>query len=256
MQLELIGCTSAGKSTLATQLLTLGALTGVRMEKSYDYVLRRYQFGWVRAHKVRMLLLNLLAIGAALVVFWQRPRFGWWLLSYLCNLPAPITLGERLKIARITWRNLGIHHLIQQAPPDRLILADEGCIQAAHYLFVNLAQQPDLAALDYFLHQIPLPDLVLYYKQPEALLVERTLRRGHKRIARSTPAQVQCFIHHAYTTFEYIGRAASLRRQIIMLDGQSHQILQQPQPLEAWQQPITQLLTLLAMDRQYCESIY
>jgi hypothetical protein len=228
MQIELIGCTSAGKSTLAAQLVSAGQRAGVRIEKSYDYLLQRYGVGWVHQHQFRMLLLNLLAVPAAFGYFLRQPALFWWLLLHLRQLPAAVSVGERLKIARITCRNLGIHALIQRAPADQLILADEGNVQIAHYLFVHLVQQPDLAAIEAYLRLVPLPDLVLYYKQPQAVLVERTLRRGHKRIPTCTLDQVQQFIAHAAGTFAHMASVPRLQERLITVDGQSHALVQQP----------------------------
>jgi len=198
------------------------------VQTSYDYVLARYGFGWVAPHSLRMLVLNGIALVGALIGYSRQPALFRLIASVLCNLPRAISWHERLKIARIASRNLGIHLIVNQAPADRLILADEGLVQAVHYLFVYLNEEPDYRTLERYLALIPLPDLVLYYRQPKALLVERTMRRGHKRIPDPTPNAVEQFIGHAYHVLEHVAATALLSERRFILDGQSDTIVARP----------------------------
>lgn len=228
MQIELIGCTSAGKSTFTEALIASGSNHGCSVQTSYDYVLKRYGLAWLSPRSIRMLALNGIALVGALIGYSRRPQLFRLIISILYNLPSTISWRERLKIARITSRNLGIHLIVEQAPNDHLILADEGMVQVVHYLFVHLHQRPNFATIDRYLALIPLPELVLYYQQPETVLVERTTRRGHKRIPTQTPGAVEQFIEHAYRVFEHVAASPRIRKRRVILNGQTDTIIECP----------------------------
>lgn len=227
MQIELIGCTSAGKSTLTRQMTERGRQQAIQVCNSYDFVLQHYRLGWIKPHSLRMLLLNSLALGRCIRAarrHWALLRF---IFSILHTLPATVKVGERLKIARITLRNLGIHDIIARANQhDMIVLADEGTIQVVHYLFVHLRSAPALDQLAAYLQQTPLPDLVLYYRQPAELLQARTLQRGHKRIVEHTTANVERFIDHALAVFEHVIAEPVVQQRTLIVDGCTHQVEQ------------------------------
>ncbi|MCE7981961.1 MAG: hypothetical protein DYG89_12265 [Caldilinea sp. CFX5] len=229
MQVELIGCTSAGKSTLTQRMLNRAHTAGIKLSTSYDFVLAHYGLGWVKPHAMRMALLNNLALWRCL----QSAGCHWGLLRFvfgvLRTLPPAISRGERLKIARITLRNLGIHEIIAQAnDPDLVILADEGALQVVHYLFVHVQTPPALDQLSAYLQRAPRPDLVLYYRQPATVLIERTLRRGHKRIPERSQEKVERFIGHARQVFETVVAEPAIRQRTLIVNGQSQQIEYSP----------------------------
>lgn len=225
MLVELIGCTSAGKSTLTKTVAKRAQQQGIPFSTSYDFVLAHYGLGWVKPHAIRMALLNNLAI-------WRCVRSAgrhWGLLRFvfgvLHSMPSTVSRRERLKIARITLRNLGIHEIITQADTtDRVILADEGTLQVVHYLFVHLQTPPASDQLAAYLQRAPLPDLALYYRQSAALLIERTMRRGHKRIPQRTPEKVERFINHAVQVFEQVVAEPTIRRCTLIVNGPEQQL--------------------------------
>jgi len=249
MQVELIGCTSAGKSTLTQHMIERARTQGIALSTSYDFVLAHYGLGWVKPHALRMALLNNLALWRCL----QSAGRHWGLLRFvfgvLRTLPPTVSRGERLKIGRITLRNLGIHEIIAQAnEPDLIILADEGALQVVHYLFVHVQTPPALDQLSAYLQHAPRPDLVLYYRQPADLLIERTLRRGHKRIPERNQQKIERFIGHALQVFEAVVAEPTIRQRTVIVNGQDQKIDysatagDHPQPEEK-----TTLVKLVAM---------
>jgi hypothetical protein len=233
MQVELIGCTSAGKSTLTQHMLKRAHAEGIKLSTSYDFVLAHYGLGWVKPHALRMALLNNLALWRCLQSAGRHLGLLRFVFGVLHTLPAvsqgKMSRSERLKIARITLRNLGIHEIIAQAnDPDLIILADEGALQVVHYLFVHVQMPPALDQLSAYLQRAPRPDLVLYYRQPAPLLVERTLRRGHKRIPERSQEKVERFIGHALQVFEAVVAEPAIRQRALLVNGQSQQIEYSP----------------------------
>lgn len=223
--IELIGCTSAGKSTLAQHMVEAGRRHGLKISTSYEFVLNQYHLGWIKNHAMRMFLLNLLALGACITSSWRNYALFRCVIHIIRGLPMSVGWRERLKIARIALRNIGIHELVRSIiPNDQIVLADEGTIQIVHYLFVHTNSPPDLKKLTNYLRRMPLPDIVVNYRQPEEVLIARTLARGHKRIPDKSPTNVANFIRHALTVFDQVAHEALIQRRIIDVDGVHNRI--------------------------------
>ncbi|MCB0064661.1 MAG: hypothetical protein KDE19_21205 [Caldilineaceae bacterium] len=222
MRIELIGCTSAGKSTLIAQLRRTVATQPFPVVTGYDYVLQQCGLGWVQPHKVRMALLNTVALIACLLdlgTYWRALRYA---QQIIAQLPATVSWGTKLNLARLVMRNLGIDTLLRwftRRDTQTLVLADEGTLQAVHYLFVHLAAPPDLEAVARWVTLVPLPDLVIHLQQSPAVLIERTVARGHGRIAEPTVAQVTCFIERAVAVFDRLTAHPLLHGQLLAVDA-------------------------------------
>lgn len=205
MQIELIGCTSAGKSSLSQQIIQMRQQNGVQVLTSYDFVLNWAHFGWLKNHKARMAVLNVVALIACLLAWPRNRAFYRFVSGAIRRLPSSVRPAEKLKIARIAARNVGIYEIVRHGcKPNQIVLADEGTLHIASYLFVHVSQEPNIKALNAFLNLVSLPDAVVYLRQSTSVLVERTMRRGHKRIPGGSPALVGCFIRHSLEVFEHI----------------------------------------------------
>lgn len=248
MQIEFIGCTSAGKSTFIKALSTEATAAGSRVQTSYDYVLSRMRLSRLAPHPLRMLVLNLVALASAVIAYAGEPRLLRLTLTLLYKLPPEISLRERLKILRITSRNVGIHRIVATAPAATIILADEGNVQVVHYLFVHVRQPADLAVIDRYLAIVPLADLLVYYHQPQTVLVGRVMERGHKRIQPHTTEAVQAFVEHARCVFDHVAVSPVLADRLFVLDGQTNELLRQPKACSSanTMQPLLALLHRLA----------
>jgi len=220
MQIELIGCTSAGKSSLAQEVLKGNQQNGYNLITSYDFVLRWAHLDWIQNHRMRMLVLNILALLACL--FTWRKNFGLYrfVTGVILRLPAEVGFFERLKIARIVARNVGIDEIVRRNKSDRqVVLADEGTLHIAHYLFVHVSVEPDLHELENYVRLVDLPDVAVYIRQPESVLISRTRARGHKRIPEGASARVQRFIQHSLAVFEKLIGFSSLEGRLLIVNG-------------------------------------
>lgn len=222
MQIELIGCTSSGKSSLARNLLKSDAQQGFNLVTSYDFVLQWAHLDWIKNHRVRMLLLNVIAFLACLFTWRKNLAFYRFAGGVIARLPHGISLFEKLKIARIAARNVGIFEIVHRNKSDRqVVLADEGTLHIAHYLFVHVSVEPDLSHLDTFIHMVSLPDVAVYIRQPESVLISRASRRGHKRIPEGASVMVNRFIQHGRAVFEELAECSNLAdRLVIVNDGE------------------------------------
>jgi hypothetical protein len=220
MQIELIGCTSAGKSSLARSILQRNHPVGFDLVTSYDFVLRWARLGWIKNHRIRMLALNQVALLACLLTWRKNSAFYRFATGVILRFPPEIHLFERLKIARLVARNVGIHEIVSRFSSDRqVILADEGTLHIAHYLFVHVSAAPDMNDLAAFARLVDLPDVAVYLRQPEAVLIARTRVRTHKRIPRNASALVNRFIEHGLAVFERLAALASLEGRLLVVNG-------------------------------------
>lgn len=220
MHIELIGCTSAGKSSLSQKLLANPRQAGYELITSYDFVLRWARFGWLRNHKARMVILNMVALIACLLAWPRRRALYRFIAGTILRLPGHIRPAEKLKIVRIAARNIGIDEIIRRnRAANQVILADEGMLHIASYLFVHVTQPPNFADLVTFLRLVALPELVVYIEQPEAVLVTRTIRKGHKRIPGGAPHLVEAFIRHSIDLFDRLAADPNVQARLLTIRG-------------------------------------
>ncbi len=143
--------------------------------------------------------------------------------AYLKQLPPPVSLRERIKIARIVLRNTGIYELIRRCDSkESIIVLDEGFLQIVHYLFVYESMAPDIKQVDKLLSQVPIPDAVILLSAPKRVLIERTLARGHDRIKAGSAEAVEAFIGHALEVFECLKASPEIRQRLVAVNSRSH----------------------------------
>jgi hypothetical protein len=223
IQIEIIGCTSAGKSTLIKQIVDASRNQAIPLSTSYDFILNQFGCGWIQNHKLRMSLLNLFTLWACLVSWHQYRALLHFIFNVIRHLPASIGLIGKVKIARIACRNIGIDSILRHSNSvQQIVLADEGILQIAHYLFVHVAIAPNLDELSQFLEVARSPDAVLYLQQPEFVLLERVNRRGHHRIPAHIPMAAEDFIRHAIDLFEHMAQHPKVQSRAIVIAGQNN----------------------------------
>lgn len=217
MQIELIGCTGAGKSSLSQQIIQQRQQNGVQVLTSYDFVLNWAHFGWLKNHKARMAVLNAVALIACLLAWPRNRAFYRFVAGAIRRLPSSVSPAEKLKIARIAARNAGIYEIVRRGcKPNQIVLADEGTLHIANYLFVHVTHEPNIKDLNAFLNLVSLPDAAVYLRQSTSVLVERTMRRGHKRIPGGSPVMASSFIRHSLEVFEHIASDPTIGERLLI----------------------------------------
>ena len=100
-------------------------------------------------------------------------------------------------------------------------------LQAIHTLFVH-ANGDDYDfknQLTDFLNRVPLPDAIVYLRQPESVLIERTLKRGHNRIHNEAAEQeVAAFIGQAVHIFEAIKHCPRFSNRLLVINGEQSKL--------------------------------
>ena len=228
MQIELIGCTSAGKSTLARSMLRVFNERSINAVMSDDFVLNQARLNWVRGRLARTLLVDLLTLSTCLATWRNNLDFYKFTVQIVRQLPTTIGWFERLNIARNVFKNVGKHEIIRhRGSKQQIVLMDEGTLHTAHYLFVHTTVRPSSDQLSSFVRFVPLPDGAIYVHQDTAVLVERTLARGHKRIPDGSLAHVELFIDNAVQAFDELVQHAELREGLLLMEIEQGTIITQ-----------------------------
>ena len=218
MHIELIGCTSAGKSTLSRKILHACHERGIDVLMGDDFVLKQVRLNWIKNHLLRTILINLAGLFACLLTWRRNAKFYLFATRHLLCLP--IAFFEKIHMLRVTLKKIGIYEIIRSRNANQqVILFDEGVLQAAHHLFVFVSVDIKMEHLSTFVGLAPLPDVLVYLKQPEALLIDRTMKRGHKRIPHHTYGNVSRFVRQAVATFDKLVQHPLVEKKLFVVGG-------------------------------------
>lgn len=231
MLVELIGCTSAGKSTLARAMVQESQARAISVSMGDDHVLRLLRLNWVRNRIARTLLLDLIAAGGCFVGSRKYLPLYAYIARTTRHLPASVPLIQKLNIARNAYKKVGIAELIRRTTGDeQIVLMDEGVVHTAHYLFVHTSIEPDMEDVSTFVELIPLPDVAVYLQRDETELVQRVLKRGHRRIRNLTPSKVERFVQRAVGIFEYLTQQPRIGEKLLLINQRTVVVAQGNRP--------------------------
>ena len=218
MQIELFGCTSAGKSTLADSILHSCRQQGIDLQASDDFVLSLVSLRGVQNRWVRTFLIDLCSLIACLATWAGHRDFFSLAGRTLKRLSVPWL--EKLNLARNIIKRVGIFEIVRRYASGRqLVLVDGGTLQIAHHLFVHLPVQTHAGDVAAFGKVVPLPDVAIHVTQHESVLIERTVVRGHRRIPDRSYAQVEAFVKQAVNTFDSLTRQLVHERRLLATDN-------------------------------------
>jgi adenylate kinase len=215
---ELIGCSGAGKTTLAT---ALSVRSGVdhRIVTPMDLVTDRPGLRRVKnPHVLNVvadirafphLLANLRCHRTFLRFAFDRLRWG-----------APSTL-LKLNYVRSVVRRVGMHEMAVREGGDATVLADEGTLLIAYLLFVYSRAGFAQADLERFADLVPLPDRIVYVRVPPEVLLGRALGRPDPRreLAGAKPREAERWLHRATAVFDGLAAAPAVRRRLLIVDN-------------------------------------
>jgi|SRR5688500_8619039 len=219
MHIELIGSTSAGKTTLAKKMVQTGKEIGVDVFLSDEFMLERAHLNWVRNEFVRRRLIEAISFTVWLTCLSRYGEFFRFVLRE--GKYSPGSWVYKLNRIRNVIRKIGIFEFVsRRCGSQQIVLADnEGILQGVHNLFVHQSSDADLHKISRYVELVPLPDVVLYLQQEEAVLVSRVLGRGHARIAESSPDKVVHFIRQAVAVFNELINTPKIQERLLILDG-------------------------------------
>jgi hypothetical protein len=196
-----------------------------------DFVLSKVHFNWVKSYLARTLLMDLVSLLGCLYTLKKNYAFYKLAIQLIRKLPASVRMSEKINILRNSFKKVGIHEIVRQTMREpQLVFRDEGTLHSVHYLFVHLTTELPDADLENFARLVPQPDLAIYLCQDEQVLVERTLRRGHKRIPAGSKELVEKFIRRASFTFEKLVHHPAIEPRLIFVESDGQVITPGPAP--------------------------
>ncbi len=226
MMIELTGSTGAGKSTLASGMLQAYQQRGIDMLMGDDLVLKQIRLSRVKNRWLRLLGVDLVALLTCLATWQRHHAFYAFALPIIFRLP--IGGFEKLNLTRNVLKKIGVYEVIRhRSAEQQIILVDEGTLHAAHNLFVHVAVAPNVKDVAAFLQLVPLPDLAVYVRQSESVLIARTLARGHKRIPDRSHANVEHFIERSVEVSDQVAQQLALDSRLVVVDGRQSDALDQ-----------------------------
>ncbi len=250
MIVEFVGCTGAGKTTLARELCAHAPFPGGSVIGS-DIVLGRPPFRKVTNPTAA----NLIQDVAGLPYFmgaWRRDRPFFKLSGDLLGEHAPSTF-DKLMNTRSVMRRVGMFELARHRARGRTVLIDEGPVLIGYHLFVYSTAEPSGPDFDRFAALVPLPDRIVYVKADVPTLVARAQARPDPRrqLARLPQESVVASIERAADVFDRLTAAPRLRDRVLVVDNTSSD-LRTRRHLAA---SLAELLTDAAWSRLRCMPI-
>lgn len=225
MIIELFGSTSSGKSTLLEGIIKASHEQGIKAYNAEAYVLGKVRLNWLRGYLPRTLAIDLIALLNSLFAWRRNFDFFYLMATVLLSLPSKTGLFTKLNIARNVLKKIGIYEYIRRNSNDQeIVLMDEGTINTANYLFVHPGVERSDLHFSTFVRTVPLPDVAIYLREDEEILVERTLERGHKRIQNGSAKRVEKFIKLSMDTFETLIQNIRIASRLVIINNH-HQII-------------------------------
>lgn len=219
MQIELIGSSGAGKTTLAASILRACRAQGIDIELGDEFVLRQMGLGRIKNPTIRALLVNVAALSACLAnVNWKSNlRLYVFAIRFVFRLPIP--RRHKTYVLRNMFKKVGIGEIVQaRSKGQHIVILDEGVLHIAHNLFVHVSLPIDKEAIGAFLSLVSCPDVVVYVSQSEATLIKRLMTRDHKRISERTSGSIASFVHRATEAFETVIQHPAVDERLLVVE--------------------------------------
>jgi thymidylate kinase len=223
MIVEFIGCSGAGKTTLATELI---ARQGLRrpVVKAVDLVMDRTALRRVKDPMAVNFAADVISFPSFVRALGRDGPFVRFAFDRL-RRHAPSAFAKYNYMVNIV-RRVGVHEMSRRAARTRTVLADEGVVLSAYHLFVYSGAPVDPGDLDRFAELVPLPDRVVYVRAPHDLLVERALRRSDPRrelVGRSR-TEVSEGLARAVGMFDALVETPAIKERLVTIDIQDDSI--------------------------------
>jgi hypothetical protein len=220
MHIEIIGATSAGKTTLAKQMIAVGKAIGVDIVLSDDFMLQQTHLSWIQNEFIRRRLVETISLVVCFTCLNRYGKLFKFVLHETKNCPG--SWFYKINRIRNVVRKFGIFEFIsQKSQSQQFVVADnEGILQGVHNLFVHEYGETDLCKITRYAELVPLPDVVVYLQQEEDVLVARTLARGHARLSAGSPDRVVHFIKQAIAVFNEITNVPKVQERLLIVDGE------------------------------------
>jgi thymidylate kinase len=216
MIVEFIGCSGAGKTSLAEGLRRRIQPSG-RPILSVDLVRDRPGLRWMRDPSMINLAADVISFPSFVRAYGRDGDFVRFAFDRLRHAPTTFAkYNYRLNIVR----KVGVHELARRASTRKTVLIDEGVVLSAYQLFVYSDAPYADVDLDRFARLVPLPDRIVYVKAPLDLLVERAIRRTDPRreLAGRKRHEVADLLARAVELFEGLAARETIHERLLTVE--------------------------------------
>jgi thymidylate kinase len=214
MIVEFIGCSGAGKTTVAHMVRDRGGASPAVM--ALELVMDRPGRRWIRQPQ----LVNLVADATVLPAFLSAGpgellRFA----DRRLRRYAPSAFARVNYLVNVE-RRVGAQLLALRRGNGATILSDEGALLLASQLFVYADGPYERADLERFVALVPLPDRVVYVRAPLEELVDRSMRRADRRreLAAVGRAEVERWTVRNHELFEALAAVPPVAERLLVVD--------------------------------------
>ena len=218
MIVEFIGCSGAGKTTLARMLKSsLSSADPVLL--ATDLVIDRPGRRWISNPTAVNLVADITVLPQVVRSFERNREFARYAANRL-RWHAPSAFAK-LNYMRNIVRRVGIHELARRRGRHTHILADEGTLLTAYYLFVYSEAPFSHVDLEHFARLVPLPDRVVYVEAPTDELIKRALERHDRRreLTSNNRTELRLWIERARAVFDGLSDIPLIRDRILKVEN-------------------------------------
>ena len=217
MIVEFIGCSGAGKTSLAMEVRRR-CHASRRAILSVDLVRDHAGLRWMTDPSMINLAADVISFPSFVRAYGRHGEFVRFAFDRL-RRHAPSTFAKynyRLNIVR----KVGVDALARRASDRRTVLVDEGVLLSAYQLFVYSDAPYGDVDLDRFARLVPMPDRIVYVKAPLDLLVDRAIRRPDPRreLAGRSRDQVADRLARAVELFEGLAVRDAVRERLLIAE--------------------------------------
>lgn len=217
MHIALIGSSSAGKTTLARAIVHGCRERGIEAWLSEDFASRHIGVHRIGSAFLRRRAIELASLGYALAT-WRRYR-EYHRLAFRIIREAPGSLLYKAGLVRLTLRKTGIHEMLRRGLRNgQVVISDnEATLQGVHHLFVHPSGASDSTLLGKFAALAPMPDVVVYVRTQDPVVVERTLRRSHPRLGARSVETVERTVRWTSEVFDRLCGSPALDGRLLVV---------------------------------------
>ena len=216
MIVEFIGCSGAGKTTLADAIERIGGprstISGTGLIVDHPGV------RWISDPTAVNLLADVISFPPFLRVLGRQKDFVTFAFDRLQrHAPSPFA---RYNYMLNVVRKLGVNEMARRAAERKTVLIDEGVVLSAYQLFVYSDAPFGHLDLERFARLAPLPDRIVYVRAPIDLLVDRAMTRPDQRreLAGRSPDELRRSLERAIELFDGLAMTEPIRDRLLTVD--------------------------------------
>jgi len=218
MNVEFIGSTGAGKTTLISEVQRRLAQTA-DVTTSFELVAALPGLHRVIHPTARNLIQELVGFPFFIRSLHRHKAFIIFILRMLAR-QANLSIFT-INNLRSLERKIGVDEIIKRRHHNKIILVDEGPLLLAHNVFVYTGAHYTYEEIARFASLVPLPDIIIYIKVPVDILVQRALLRADppREIRSRDRGLIEKHVSRAVRMFDQLIEAENIQSRLLTVEN-------------------------------------